>query len=50
MGIDSVLGVEMNSTEEVACIDYDFANTYLKALRGSNLIIPKPDKPVLVSM
>ena len=50
MGVDPVLGVEMNSTEEVACIDYDFASTYLKALRGSNLIIPKPDKPFLISV
>ncbi len=50
MGVDSVLGVEMNSKEEVACIYYDFANPYLKALRVSKLIIPKPDKPFLISM
>jgi hypothetical protein len=50
MGVDSVLGDEMNSTEEVACIDYDYASTYLKALWGSNLIIPKSDKPFLISV
>ncbi len=49
-GVDPVLGVEMTSTGEVACIDYDFASAYLKALRGSNLVIPKPDKPVLISV
>jgi carbamoyl-phosphate synthase large subunit len=49
-GVDPVLGVEMTSTGEVACIDYDFASAYLKALRASNLVIPKPDKPVLISV
>ncbi len=49
-GADPVLGVEMTSTGEVACIDYDFASAYLKALRASNLIIPKPEKPVLIAV
>jgi len=47
-GADPILGVEMTSTGEVACIDYDFASAYLKALRASNLIIPRPEKPVLI--
>jgi methylglyoxal synthase len=47
-GVDPVLGVEMTSTGEVACIDYNFAGAYIKALTASNLIIPNPDKPILI--
>ncbi len=49
-GADPILGVEMTSTGEVACIDYDFASAYLKALRASNLVIPRPEKPVLIAV
>jgi carbamoyl-phosphate synthase large subunit len=49
-GVDPILGVEMTSTGEVACIDYDFASAYLKALRASNLVLPTPEKPVLVAV
>ncbi len=49
-GADPVLGVEMTSTGEVACFDYDFAGAYIKALTASNLIPPKPDKPILITV
>lgn len=49
-GADPILGVEMTSTGEVACIDYDFSSAYLKALRASNLVIPTPEKPVLITV
>ncbi|MDQ1279114.1 MAG: carbamoyl-phosphate synthase large subunit [Thermoproteota archaeon] len=49
-GSDPILGVEMSSTGEVACADYDFAGAYIKALTASNLNIPKPDKPVLITV
>lgn len=49
-GVDPILGVEMTSTGEVACIDYSFARDYIKALMASNLKIPKPNKPVLITV
>jgi methylglyoxal synthase len=49
-GADPLLGVEMTSTGEVACLDYDFSSAYLKALKASNLTIPKPDTPVLITV
>lgn len=49
-GADPTLGVEMTSTGEVACLDYDFANAYLKALRASNLALPSPEKPILITV
>ncbi len=49
-GADPVLGVEMTSTGEVACIDFSFARAYIKALRASNLAIPPPGRPVLITV
>ncbi|MFH0897778.1 MAG: carbamoyl-phosphate synthase (glutamine-hydrolyzing) large subunit [Candidatus Bathyarchaeota archaeon] len=49
-GADPVLGVEMTSTGEVACIDYSFAGAYLKALTASNLVVPKPGDTILISV
>jgi carbamoyl-phosphate synthase large subunit len=49
-GADPVLGVEMTSTGEVACLDYDFAGALIKALTASNLTIPKPKTPVLLTV
>ena len=48
-GVDPVLGVEMTSTGEVACIDYDFAGAFIKALMSAGLTIPTPEKPVLLT-
>jgi len=49
-GADPVLGVEMTSTGEVACLDYSFAGAYIKALMASNLTIPSPEKPILITV
>ncbi|MCJ7768298.1 carbamoyl-phosphate synthase large subunit [Candidatus Bathyarchaeota archaeon] len=49
-GADPVLGVEMTSTGEVACLDYSFAGAYIKALMASNLGIPSPEKPILLTV
>lgn len=49
-GVDPVLGVEMTSTGEVACLDYAFAGAYVKALTASGLDLPKPDKPILLTV
>jgi len=49
-GADPILGVEMSSTGEVACINQNFAGAYIKALIASNLNIPKPEKPVLITV
>jgi carbamoyl-phosphate synthase large subunit len=49
-GADPVLGVEMTSTGEVACLDYSFAGAYIKALMASNLVIPSTEKPILLTV
>jgi len=49
-GADPVLGVEMTSTGEVACMDYDFASALIKALIASNMKVPKPDQPILITV
>jgi len=49
-GADPVLGVEMTSTGEVACLDYSFAGAYIKALKASNMTIPTAEKPVLITV
>ncbi len=49
-GADPVLGVEMSSTGEVACIDFSFAGAYLKALTASNLTVPKPGQQILITV
>ena len=46
-GADPVLGVEMSSTGEVACIGTDFEDAYLKALLSVGYRVPK--KGVLLS-
>jgi len=49
-GADPVLGVEMTSTGEVACLDYDFAGALIKALTATNLRIQKTGTPVLLTV
>ena len=49
-GADPVLGVEMTSTGEVACFDYSLASAYLKALTASNLVVPRPGIPILITV
>jgi len=49
-GADPVLGVEMNSTGEVACLDYEFSSAFVKALQASGVEIPKPPAAVLLSV
>ena len=49
-GADPILGVEMVSTGEVACMDYDFAGALAKALIASELAMPDPSKPVLITV
>ncbi len=49
-GADPVLGVEMTSTGEVACIDYSFAGALIKALMASGLTVPTPKEPVLLTV
>jgi len=48
-GADPVLGVEMRSTGEVACVDYSFAGAFIKALMASNLEIPKAGEAILIT-
>jgi len=47
---DPVLGVEMTSTGEVACIDYDFPSALIKSLVSSGMKLPPPGKKVLVTV
>jgi len=49
-GADPVLGVEMTSTGEVACIDYDYAGALIKALVAAGLTVPAPGKPILLTV
>ena len=49
-GVDPVLGVEMTSTGEVACIDYTLSGAYIKALTASNLVIPRPPNPIFIAV
>jgi len=49
-GADPVLGVEMNSTGEVACLDYEFSSAFVKALLASGVGLPKPPAAVLLSV
>jgi carbamoyl-phosphate synthase large subunit len=49
-GADPVLGVEMTSTGEVACLDYDFATALIKALTASGLSLSTPGKPILFTV
>ena len=49
-GADPVLGVEMTSTGEVACIDYDFPSALIKSLMSSGMRLPPAGKKVLVTV
>jgi len=49
-GADPVLGVEMTSTGEVACIDYDFPSALIKSLISSGMKLPPLGKKVLITV
>lgn len=49
-GADPVLGVEMNSTGEVACLDYEFPSSFIKALLAAGIELPRPPATVLLSV
>ncbi len=49
-GADPTLGVEMTSTGEVACLDYDFPVALIKSLVSGGLKIPHPYHPVLITV
>jgi len=49
-GADPLLGVEMTSTGEVACIDYDLSGALIKTMISSNHRLPDPNKPVLITV
>ncbi len=49
-GADPVLGVEMLSTGEVACLGKDFADALLKAMQAAELNIPFKGGSVLITV
>jgi len=49
-GADPVLGVEMLSTGEVACIGENFSDAFSKALQSAEFMIPPKDGAVLISV
>jgi len=49
-GADPIIGVEMTSTGEVACLDYDYPSALFKALKASGLRMPTPGKYVLITV
>jgi len=49
-GADPVLGVEMLSTGEVACLGENFADALLKALQSVDFTIPKREGTVLITV
>jgi carbamoyl-phosphate synthase large subunit len=49
-GADPVLGVEMLSTGEVACLGENFADAFSKALQSAEVNIPSKDGSVLISV
>jgi len=49
-GADPVLGVEMRSTGEVACIGYDFINTFVRAWVSSGLSLPSRNSIIFVTV
>jgi carbamoyl-phosphate synthase large subunit len=49
-GADPVLGVEMLSTGEVACLGANFADAFSKALQAAEFTIPPKDGSVLISV
>jgi carbamoyl-phosphate synthase large subunit len=49
-GADPVLGVEMLSTGEVACLGENFADAFLKALHSAEFKTPPPGGSVLITV
>jgi carbamoyl-phosphate synthase large subunit len=49
-GADPVLGVEMLSTGEVACLGANFSDAFSKALQAAEFTIPPKDGSVLISV
>jgi len=49
-GADTVLGVEMLSTGEVACLGENFADAFLKALQSAEFKIPPKRGSVLITV
>jgi carbamoyl-phosphate synthase large subunit len=49
-GADPVLGVEMLSTGEVACLGENFSDAFSKALQAAEFTIPPKDGAVLISV
>jgi carbamoyl-phosphate synthase large subunit len=49
-GADPVLGVEMLSTGEVACLGENFADAFLKALQSAEFKIPPKEGAVLITV
>jgi carbamoyl-phosphate synthase large subunit len=49
-GADPILGVEMRSTGEVACLGESFFDSYLKSLIAAGFSVPKPRDSVLISV
>ena len=49
-GADPVLGVEMRSTGEVACIGYDFINTFIRAWISSGLSLPSKNSIIFITV
>ncbi|MBO3799644.1 MAG: carbamoyl-phosphate synthase (glutamine-hydrolyzing) large subunit [Candidatus Brockarchaeota archaeon] len=49
-GVDPVLGVEMRSTGEVACIGYDFIDTFVRAWISSGLSLPSRNSIIFITV
>jgi carbamoyl-phosphate synthase large subunit len=49
-GADPVLGVEMLSTGEVACLGENFSDAFSKAMQAAEFTIPPKDGAVLISV
>jgi len=49
-GADPVLGVEMRSTGEVACVGYDFINTFTRAWESSGLSLPSRNDIIFITV
>jgi carbamoyl-phosphate synthase large subunit len=49
-GADPILSVEMSSTGEVACLDYNFSNAILKAFIAAGFKIPNKGSEVLITV
>ncbi|MCW4002273.1 MAG: carbamoyl-phosphate synthase (glutamine-hydrolyzing) large subunit [Candidatus Bathyarchaeota archaeon] len=49
-GADPILGVEMLSTGEVACLGENFADAFSKALQSADFKIPPADGSVLITV